>query len=389
MRSWHRVCPVQRAASTTVLPTKRARRLWTSHHSAAASSSAKLLSHGDLGARCRRTGRRAARPRVVGRRGARGRAGRADAITGTLNPFALRLDERARGGGRRRRRRNSRAARAARCAACRSRSRTPTTSRACRRRSARARCRAVRAGRDRRRPCERLEAAGAVIFAKTATPEFCYVGARRPGTGNPHDPTRTPGRLLRRRGGRVGRRRRARSRSAATAAARSGSRPRSAASSASSRRSAPCRASRARAGWKTLVAYGPLARSVADARLMFERLAGRDPFDRHSLDVDLAGDRAACASRPCEDAGRRSTTMCVRAFRAVRSIELRRDRLRLAGLRCRRRRPGRRSPPPRRAGRTPKRSSSGPSSSARSAHAFLAAGDARHRRRLRPRPDRA
>src|SRR5262249_43669358 len=37
-----------------------------------------------------------------------------------------------------------------------------------------------------------LEDAGAVIFAKTATPEFCYAGVT-PGLANPHDPTRTPG----------------------------------------------------------------------------------------------------------------------------------------------------------------------------------------------------
>jgi Asp-tRNA(Asn)/Glu-tRNA(Gln) amidotransferase A subunit family amidase len=38
----------------------------------------------------------------------------------------------------------------------------------------------------------RIEAAGGAIFAKTATPEFCYAGTT-PGTGNPHDPMRTPG----------------------------------------------------------------------------------------------------------------------------------------------------------------------------------------------------
>jgi len=37
-----------------------------------------------------------------------------------------------------------------------------------------------------------LPKAGAVIFAKTATPEFCYAGTT-PGLGNPHDDTRTPG----------------------------------------------------------------------------------------------------------------------------------------------------------------------------------------------------
>ena len=45
---------------------------------------------------------------------------------------------------------------------------------------------------DRRAPCAACEEAGAVIFAKTATPEFCYAGTT-PGTHNPHDPTRTPG----------------------------------------------------------------------------------------------------------------------------------------------------------------------------------------------------
>ena len=54
---------------------------------------------------------------------------RADAITPTLNPFALRLDERARARRLPRPTNSSPAAPAARCAACRSRSRTRTTSR--------------------------------------------------------------------------------------------------------------------------------------------------------------------------------------------------------------------------------------------------------------------
>ena len=91
----------------------------------------------------------------------------------------------------------------------------------------------------------RLEAAGAVIFAKTATPEFCYAGTT-PGTAQPARPDADARRLLRRRRGRASPPAPARSPSAATAAARSASRPRSAASSASSRRSAPCRASPAR-----------------------------------------------------------------------------------------------------------------------------------------------
>jgi Asp-tRNA(Asn)/Glu-tRNA(Gln) amidotransferase A subunit family amidase len=39
------------------------------------------------------------------------------------------------------------------------------------------------------------------------------------------------------------------------------------------------------AGWKTLVAYGPMARSVADARMMLAVLAGIDGRDRHNLDI--------------------------------------------------------------------------------------------------------
>jgi Asp-tRNA(Asn)/Glu-tRNA(Gln) amidotransferase A subunit family amidase len=39
-------------------------------------------------------------------------------------------------------------------------------------------------------------------------------------------------------------------------------------------------------GWKTLVSYGPMARSVADARAMLLAIAGMDPRDRHSLTVE-------------------------------------------------------------------------------------------------------
>ena len=37
------------------------------------------------------------------------------------------------------------------------------------------------------------------------------------------------------------------------------------------------------AGWKTLIAMGPLARTVADVALLLDVLAGFDPADRHSL----------------------------------------------------------------------------------------------------------
>ena len=127
----------------------------------------------------------------------------------------------------------------------------------------------------------RLEAAGAVIFAKTTTPEFCYAGTT-PGTHNPHDPSRTPG------GSSGG--------AAVAVAAGAGPLALGGDGGGSIRIPAafcgvvgfkptfgavprePCSQ-----GWKTLVAYGPLARTVADARLMFDVLAGPDPYDRHSV----------------------------------------------------------------------------------------------------------
>ena len=145
----------------------------------------------------------------------------------------------------------------------------------------------------------RLEDAGGVIFAKTATPEFCYAGTT-PGLGNPHDPSRTPG-------GSSG---------GAAVAVAAGAGPLALGGDGGGSIRIPAAfcgvvgfkptfgavpREPSSAGWKTLVAYGPLARSVADARLMFSVLAGRDVYDRHSLDVDLDGERplrfAACDDR--------------------------------------------------------------------------------------------
>ncbi|MDA0164954.1 amidase [Solirubrobacter ginsenosidimutans] len=136
---------------------------------------------------------------------------------------------------------------------------------------------------------ERLEAAGAVIFAKTTTPEFCYFGITdspvNGRTSNPWDLGRTPG------GSSGG--------AGAAVAAGLGPLALGGDGGGSIRIPAafcglvgfkptfglvprePCAV-----GWKTLVAYGPMARSVADARLMLRALAGWHPRDRHSLDVD-------------------------------------------------------------------------------------------------------
>jgi Asp-tRNA(Asn)/Glu-tRNA(Gln) amidotransferase A subunit family amidase len=129
----------------------------------------------------------------------------------------------------------------------------------------------------------RLEAAGAVVYAKTTTPEFCYAGTT-PGTLNPHDPSKTPG-------GSSG---------GAAVAVAAGAGPLALGGDGGGSIRIPAAfcgivgfkptfgavpREPSSQGWKTLVAYGPMARSVADARLMFDILAGPDPFDRHSVSV--------------------------------------------------------------------------------------------------------
>ena len=128
-----------------------------------------------------------------------------------------------------------------------------------------------------------------MIFAKTTTPEFCYFGITdspvNGRTSNPWDVDRTPG------GSSGG--------AGAAVAAGFGPLALGGDGGGSIRIPAafcglvgfkptfglvprePCAV-----GWKTLVAYGPLARSVSDARLMLQALAGWHPRDRHSLDVD-------------------------------------------------------------------------------------------------------
>jgi Asp-tRNA(Asn)/Glu-tRNA(Gln) amidotransferase A subunit family amidase len=133
----------------------------------------------------------------------------------------------------------------------------------------------------------RLEAAGAIVYAKTATPEFCYAGTT-PGTSNPHDPSKTPG-------GSSG---------GAAVAVAAGAGPLALGGDGGGSIRIPAAfcgvvgfkptfgavpREPSSHGWKTLVAYGPLARSVRDARLMFDVLAGPDPYDRHSVTVNLKG----------------------------------------------------------------------------------------------------
>ena len=131
----------------------------------------------------------------------------------------------------------------------------------------------------------RLEDAGAVIFAKTTCPEFSYLGVTFSEiygtTANPWDLTRTPG------GSSGG--------AAAAVAAGLGPLSLGGDGGGSIRIPAafcglvgfkpsfgvvprePCFPA-----WKTLVSYGPMARSVADARLMFQEIAGFHSHDRHS-----------------------------------------------------------------------------------------------------------
>jgi Asp-tRNA(Asn)/Glu-tRNA(Gln) amidotransferase A subunit family amidase len=135
---------------------------------------------------------------------------------------------------------------------------------------------------------ERLEAAGAVIFAKTAVPEFCYTGV----TESPvHGRTSNPWRLDRTSGGSSGG-------AGAAVAAGIGALSMGGDGGGSIRiPSAFCgivgfkptfgavpREPAAEA-WKTLVSVGPMARSVADIRLVMPAVAGHDPRDRYSIDV--------------------------------------------------------------------------------------------------------
>ena len=133
---------------------------------------------------------------------------------------------------------------------------------------------------------ERLEAAGAVVFARTSVPEFCYFGITESElfgrTSNPWNLDRTAG-------GSSG---------GAAAAVAAGCGPLSLGGDGGGSIRIPAAFcgtvgfkptfglvphEPSTAGWKTLVAIGPLARSVADARLMLSAVAGFDPRDRHSL----------------------------------------------------------------------------------------------------------
>jgi len=133
---------------------------------------------------------------------------------------------------------------------------------------------------------ERLEAAGAVVFARTTTPEFCYFGvtesARFGRTSNPWNLDRTAG-------GSSG---------GAGAAVAAGAAPLALGGDGGGSIRIPAAFcgivgfkptfglvphEPSSPGWKTLVAVGPMARSVADARLLLRAIAGPDPRDRHSV----------------------------------------------------------------------------------------------------------
>lgn len=155
---------------------------------------------------------------------------------------------------------------------------------------------------------ERLDDAGAVIFAKTATPELCYVGI----TDSPLcGPTRNPWDLERVAGGSSG---------GAAAAVSAGLGPLSLGGDGGGSIRIPAAfcgvvgfkptfglvpREPSAMGWKTIVSYGPLSRSVADARTMLAAVCGLDlrdrssvPFDRAALDVRVASLRGLrlCAS---------------------------------------------------------------------------------------------
>jgi len=209
---------------------------------------------------------------------------RADEIAGPLNPFSARLDDRAR-----------RAALAADEALGRGEGGPlcglPVTTKDSHWMSGVESTSASRARRgfvpaETVASIERLEAAGAVVFARTTVPEFCYFGVTESAlfgrTSNPWNLDRTAG-------GSSG---------GAAAAVAAGCGPLSLGGDGGGSIRIPAAFcgivgfkptfglvphEPSSAGWKTLVAVGPMARSVADARLLLTAVAGFDPRDRHSL----------------------------------------------------------------------------------------------------------
>jgi len=209
---------------------------------------------------------------------------RADQIEGDLGPFSLRLDDRAR-----------RAAEAADAALARGEGGplcgVPLTTKdshwmAGVESTSASRTRVGFVPHETVAAIERLEAAGAVIFARTAVPEFCYFGVteslRFGRTSNPWNVGRTAG-------GSSG---------GAGAAVAAGAGPLSLGGDGGGSIRIPAAFcgivgfkptfglvphEPSSPGWKTLVAVGPMARSVADARLLLRAIAGPDPRDRHSV----------------------------------------------------------------------------------------------------------
>jgi Asp-tRNA(Asn)/Glu-tRNA(Gln) amidotransferase A subunit family amidase len=128
--------------------------------------------------------------------------------------------------------------------------------------------------------------AGAVVFAKTTTSEFCYTGLSTApafgATANPMDLTRTAG------GSSGG--------AAAAVAAHAGPVGLGGDGGGSIRIPAAfcglvgykptfglVSHEPSDPGWKSLVSVGPIVRSVADAALLLDVLTGPDPWDRHSV----------------------------------------------------------------------------------------------------------
>ena len=298
---------------------------------------------------------------------------RADAVEATLNPFSLRLDERARGAARRADAALARGEGGPLCG-------VPVTTKdshwmAGVESASGSRARAGFVPDETMGGIERLEAAGAVIFARTAVPEFCYFGITESDllgrTSNPWDPGRVPG------GSSGG--------AAVAVAAGAGTLSLGGDGGGSIRIPAAfCGVvgfkptfglvahEPSSAGWKTLVAVGPLARSVADARLMLRAVAGPDPRDRHGLSAPgldaPAPDPADLRVVVSEDLGFAPLDADVRrVFRhAVAALEA-------AGVELVRTRPGSaprwtcgaRSPRPRPDGRRPTSTSTGARASRR------------------------